>query len=396
MAKNTKTSHEIIYVKKDINSRSKQDDIWWNVGTIAPPDDPKLLIKAYQYNFVIGGIVDRIVTTASSAWTFDESVSAKTRSAIESIDLEEMFLSYFVTGNFFLEKIRNGFGQVVAFERFMSDKIRIAWENGEKEYHHLTGAKPKVFPKKDVVHLRSASITSRFYGESRIAKCADQIALLTFIDSYYSGIFESGFFSNRILTDKESKLDAKQKEALKNFLEDRAKGLKNAFSLLVLPADFGTISLDDINNTEKFLQYREELIHSIAIAMNVPIDILLPQKAGRATKEISLSELNTDIIWPMQQRIIRELKKELREDFADIDGVSILAIDTKNQMDEMKVATGYVASGIMTANEARESLGLEKIEGGDELKSIKRDEATAEEMKHIEESIEKMYNHLLE
>lgn len=396
MKKQKNTQDSEIFIHKNTNVASAQKDEWAGAGTITPPDDPKLLIKAYQYNFVIGGIVDRIVTTASSAWTFDESVSAKTRSAIESIDLEEMFLSYFVTGNFFLEKIRNGFGQVVAFERFMSDKIRIAWKDGEKEYHHLTGAKSKIFPKKDVVHLRSASITSRFYGESRIGKCADQIALLTFIDSYYSNIFESGFFSNKILTDEDSKLNQAQKDALKNFLEDRAKGLKNSFSLLMLPGKFSILNLDDINNTEKFLKYREELIHSIAIAMNVPIDILLPQKAGRATKEISLSELNTDIIWPMQQRIVRELKKELREDFADIDGVSILAIDTKNQMDEMKVATGYVTSGIMTPNEVRESLGLEKIEGGDELKSIKRDDATAEEMKNIEANIEKMYKSLYE
>lgn len=166
--------------------------------------------------------MDRIVTTASSAWVFDEMVSEMTKSAIETIDLEEMFLSYFVTGNFFLEKIRNGFGQVVAFERFMPDKIRVSYKDNIKKYHHL-GKETKIFSAKDVAHLKSASISSRFYGESRIGKCADQIALLTFIDSYYSNIFDSGFFSNKILTDKDSKLSKEQKDALKNFLEDRAK-----------------------------------------------------------------------------------------------------------------------------------------------------------------------------
>lgn len=250
-----------------------------------------------------------------------------------------------------------------------------------------------VFDQKDVMHIRTASLSSRFYGESKLGKCTDQIALLTFIDQYYSGVFDSGFFNNKILVDENGKLDAKQKEALRAFLEDRAKGLKNAFSLMILPTQMSMLNLDDITNVEKFLKYREDLIQSISIALGIPVDILLPQKASRATKEVSLSELNTDIIWPMQQRVIRQLRAELRADFDDIDGVDILAIDTKNQLDEMKIQTGFVAGGIITPNEARENMGLEALPDGDVLTpaSLKRDDTTQEEIAEVEKSIEKIY-----
>lgn len=193
------------------------------------------------------------------------------------------------------------------------------------------------------------------------------------------------------MVDKNGTMTPEQKDALRSYLNDRAQGLANAFSLAILPFDASLLNLDDISNVEKFLTYREDLIQSIAIALNVPVDILLPQKASRATKEVSLSELNTDIIWPMQRRVLEAFKKSLRKEIPDIDGVGILAIDTKNQLDEMKVLTGYQSAGAMTANEVRAKIGLDAIDGGDEL-APQKTTAEASEVEKVEQSIQKMYD----
>lgn len=42
-------------------------------------------------------------------------------------------------------------------------------------------------------------------------------------------------------------------------------------------------------------------------------------------------------------------------------------IDTKDQKEEMEVLSGYKKAGIMTANEVRAKIGLDPIEGGNEL-----------------------------
>ena len=193
------------------------------------------------------------------------------------------------------------------------------------------------------------------------------------------------------MVDKNGNMTPEQKDALRAYLTDRAQGLANAFSLTILPFDASLLNLDDISNVEKFLTYREDLIQSIAIALNVPVDILLPQKASRATKEVSLSELNTDIIWPMQRRVLEAFRKSLRAEIPDIDGVGILAIDTKNQLDEMKVLTGYQSAGAMTANEVRAKIGLDAIDGGDEL-AARENTAEASEVEKVEQSIQKMYD----
>ena len=71
--------------------------------------------------------------------------------------------------------------------------------------------------------------------------------------------------------------------------------------------------------------------------------------------------------------------------------MGILAIDTKNQLDEMKVLTGYQSAGSMTANEVRAKIGLDAIDGGDEL-AAQKTTAEMSEMEKTEKTIQKMYD----
>ena len=71
--------------------------------------------------------------------------------------------------------------------------------------------------------------------------------------------------------------------------------------------------------------------------------------------------------------------------------MGILAIDTKNQLDEMKVLTGYQSAGSMTANEVRAKIGLDAIEGGDEL-APQKTTTEMSEMEKTEKTIQKMYD----
>ncbi len=71
--------------------------------------------------------------------------------------------------------------------------------------------------------------------------------------------------------------------------------------------------------------------------------------------------------------------------------MGILAIDTKNQLDEMKVLTGYQSAGAMTANEVRAKIGLDAIDGGDEL-APKKTTTEMSEMEKTEKTIQKMYD----
>ena len=393
--------NSIVLIKKESVAPSKQVDAWEKVGTIHPPSDPSALIFAYQSSFVIGGIVDKVSTTASSEWTFTDDVSEYTRNLFQDINLDEMFLSLWVTGNFYLEKRKNWLGKTILLDRFMSEQVRIRKvDNDTIEYVQIASWSPTTFTREDVVHIKMPSLTSRYYGESKLAKCMRQVILLWLIDKYYSRLFDGGFMGSKILIDKSKTLTKEQKDAIRIALDDLARGVDNAFNLMILPGEFEKFDLDDISTLADFLKYREDLIQSIAIALNVPVDILLPQKSSRATKSASLSEFNTDIIYPLQQRVMRQLRSQLRDEFPDIDGVNILAIDTRNQLDEMKVWTGYQDAWTISVNEARDKIGFGPVDGGDvrekrwNTNTIRPTQDQQDELDTIEKTIQKMYESL--
>jgi hypothetical protein len=89
-----------------------------------------------------------------------------------------------------------------------------------------------------------------------------------------------------------------------------------------------------------------------------------------------LDEFYKSTMYPIITNVQQKLRQQLFNGFPDL----YVEFDTKNflkgaPLDQMNFANAGVAGGIMTPNEAREYLGLPRIEGGDELKS---DAAVAE------------------
>ncbi len=379
MSKNKKIKVNIIKATGDKTNQSKQmDDIFKDVqGVIHPKYNPSDLIYAYNKSFVLSGIATRIATVAASGWIYPDNMPESSKKAIESIDLEYVFASLFITGNVYLEKVRNLLWNMIArFENFLTDEVRIARQDTWLKYIQKTSNTNQAveFMTSEVVHAKQLSLNSRYYGESRSVQCIQQIALLGHIDQYYEKLFVRGFFKTKMLIDKWNALEWSDGnkdniEAIKTAITDRMKGIDNAFSIMHIPADVTTEDFDSDADTAAFLDYRKDLIRSIAIALIIPIDIVLPEGSARATKESSLEELNRDIITPLQERFLNAMKSQITEqELPGITGLQFFPIDTKNALDEMKINTGYVDSGIFTANEVRTSLGKDEREDWDGLK----------------------------
>ena len=68
-----------------------------------------------------------------------------------------------------------------------------------------------------------------------------------------------------------------------------------------------------------------------------------------------------------------------------------MSCDNFQRLDEMKVLTGDQSAGSMTANEVRAKIGLDAIEGGDEL-APQKTTTEMSEMEKTEKTIQKMYD----
>lgn len=406
--KKTQSSGDVVIIKSagnkiaTVDNSQQVDAVWWSIsGAITPPQNFRDMFFLYEESFIIGGIVDRIVTIARSEWRYPDIMTEDDRRIIESIDREYGFRSLITTGNIFYEKIRNNADKLDSLERFITTEVRLCKKTENDittlEYRQESDGviNPVPFAKENVVHIKLTSNKSRYYGDSKIYKARQQILLLALIDKFYSKMFEKWMLKTTILADKWGKLTTKNLESIKEALEDLAKGIDNSFATIILPADIANVgSFDKDVTAEEFLKYRESLIESIAIAMNIPVDILMPAKASRNTKAESLEEFNRDIIAPLQRIFVNQIKKQLKWDIPGLADLMLEPIDTKNQKNDMDIWTGYKKSGVMTANEVRIQLGLESHDGGDDLTMQKSDtpaSSTDTQIQKIEEDIKKMY-----
>lgn len=371
-------------------------------GLIEPKHDPESLIYAYDESFVIGGIVDRFASTAASGWQFPESMKDPQKNALKSIDLEYLFASLFITGNVYFEKIMTRDGKNIAsFKPFMTAEVRVS-KNDKKEliYNQVVEwqTKPKEFEAKKVVHIKLKSLKSRYYGDSKFYRCIRQAVLLGFIDKYYQDIFDGWFFGSSILSDKSGKLTKEQRDLIAATIKDKLKGEKNAFSTLIVPADLEKIELDKNFDTEAFLKYRDKLIQAIAIGLNIPYDLLVPEGSARATKAESIEEFNRDIVSPAQERAMQQIIEQIsEEELHGIGEVKFVPVDTANQKEEMEVDTWYKDSGILTANEVRAKLGKDPHPDGDKLETKSKNDTPKDpgnidtQIAKIDEEIAKIY-----
>lgn len=83
-----------------------------------------------------------------------------------------------------------------------------------------------------------------------------------------------------------------------------------------------------------------------------------------------LDEFYKSTMYPIITNVQQKLRQQLFNGFPDL----YVEFDTKNflkgaPLDQMNFANAGVSGGILTPNEAREYLGLPRIEGGDELKA---------------------------
>lgn len=226
------------------------------------------------------------------------------------------------------------------------------------------------FEREQYIQLKTRSLKTRYYGDSIFSKCVRQIVVLDAIDKHYEKFFEDGMINTKLLMDVEWELWEDSIKIIQETIKDRVRGQDNSFTTAIVPAELKVIDLTNEVDVKGLLAYRLDLIKSIAIALNVPYDMLITDNANRATSEVSMEVFNTHIVKPLQDQFVKQLRKALRPYFGDlVKVIDLIDVDTKNQKEEMEINVGYKRAGILTANEVRARIGEDPIDWGDTLET---------------------------
>lgn len=386
----------IIFIKKT-NPLSKQVEDVTIKGIINPPISFYSLERAYDQSFILGGIFEKLATASDTG--FLPTGNSGLDAILDNLDAKYVFENILVFWNCFIEKILDGRGNVVELSPILTHTMS-AWllYNVFGYVQRISGWEQFFLPE-EIIHCKTTSMISRYYGDSKFSKAIDQIVLLAQIDQYYGSLFDGGLVGSCLLTDEwdstGKKLSNDNREALENWMNDNAIGAKNAFKTAIVPTTLKKLELDKNIDTKAFLDYRNDLIESIAIALNIPSDLLTSKNSNRSTAEVAYETLNDIIIKPLQKSFVQDLRDQLRAEFgSSVDKIEMKSSDAQNEEKEAKIFSEYKKSGILTANEVREKLGYPRIDGGDVLITDKQTNpadtvAVLKEIEEIQKSFQK-------
>lgn len=348
-----------------MTNKTKQKNSTTFFWQIEPKIDFLSLFDIYENSFVAWWIVDKIATSSSVSINCEDKDKLK---IINSIDIVKLVKNLTITWNAFFEIIRSWDWEVKKVLPISSHTIKkknwfwyiqsFMWESVEfneftdiEERKNIKDFNPKL---NEVYHFKLNSLKSPFYWESMFNWVIEQLILINFIDKYYNKFFENSTIKPNLFLDKTWSLWQKDKEIIWEFFRGKMKWVEKAFSTAVITWDLEKIDLFDNLDTNAFLLYRKDLIKSVAIRLNVPIDLIIPEGSNRATANVSKEIFFTHTIKPLQKVIIKGLK----EIFWEIN-ISFNEIETKDKREEADIYDIYLRNWVMSIKEVREKLWLE-------------------------------------
>lgn len=399
MWENKQDTVEIVKLIDNPNSKQAKENTK-TVGTRTPKIPFSTLTDLYYDSFVVSGLTDKIATAINSWFATQDEDLLK---ILDSIDQEFLNRNKVLLWNSFFEVIEDGKGKVVELIPIVSNTIEIMedgdgyrqqvgtdvvffnaftpkdkrperqkiyeWSGARSDELKNTGKGCGYNPNLNQVYqFKNTSLSTKYYWASYFESVIDQLVLIEQIDTYYSRGFDNGMIKAKMIfpTNEKKSFSKDDKAVLKQFLQAKMKGVDKSFSTAIIDQPVGQMDLEQEIDAKAFIEYRTQLLQSVAIALNVPYDMLLSDNSNRASSQVSKETFNDYTIQPLQTQNLRDFKILFAE-WYKIDDLEYNWIDIKDQKEEMEVFSGYKKAGIMTANEVRAKIGLDPIDGGDDL-----------------------------
>ena len=389
--------------EKSITNQVSSDSTNYLDNTLVRPDF-WALNKLYDNSFIVSGLLDKI---QSSVWSSINTDNEELKQVLTKIDHSFLNESLEFYWNAFFEVIREKYWKKrvtrlipvpaetiyklkkgwfiqqvwqrkVYFNDFIWDSKERAkqvkiWEKSWVWKLELATSKNPWFNPNlnEIFHFKRSSLTDINYWKTLYIPVVDQLLLLEQIDQFFTGMFDRGWMWNSIIFVKQNwqiqtKLSEAWKKALQDFLQNNFNWVKNSGNHALIQTELWKLDLTDDFDVNSFIEKTFELLKKVAIALNVPYEVLLTIVWNKSTAEQAEKNFINHKIKPLQNINIKYFRELFFYDYK-FETLEYDEIETWNPLDKMKILTGYVWGSIMTINEARAKLWLKEIENWNEL-----------------------------
>lgn len=268
-----------------------------------------------------------------------------------------------LTGNAFVYVSRNTKGQPIELIPLAQSSVQVLTNTfGEISYRLNVKGMP-AYTNKNVWHLRGPSLDS-FNGVNPQLIASSAIALAADQEMFGSNLFRNGAKPSGMLT-TEADLSKEQALFLKEQWEYQQSGVANAHRTALLTNGMKFQPIQTTANEAQFIESRRYQTEEICRVMRV--DPLMIQQATQSASYASVEQRflahDQNTLGPWMERVTQSCEVNLltraEQSTFRVHADRRASLKT-NAIDQATYANTLVAGGIMTRNEAREMIGMDR------------------------------------
>ena len=239
-------------------------------------------------------------------------------------------------------------------------------------YRYAVGAnRPVDFKPEEVSHLRLPNPFNHYYGFAPIQAVFIEAGLYNSSAQAESALMENQARPDYAVVIKNGASAKGTVDNVRTKIEQGFRGADKRGKFMVLSGD---IDLKPLNWSPKELQWIEQQKWSrdtIAAAFGVPVSMLSVENVNLANAQAGMVQFLKLTILPRLAIRADRLTSDLLPFYGGKEGDAWVAYENPVPEDQALISARnvqYVTSGVITANEARSSEGLDKIAGGEVLR----------------------------
>lgn len=279
-----------------------------------------------------------------------------------------------LAGDAFWLKIRNG-RQVVALRSIPPDKITLKLKTPTEtdptvieSYNYkdsIDGVKIDVlYQPEDIIHFKKPNPNNPFRGLGAVEALADTIDLDNLTTETTRKFFENGAITNFVLT-TDGKINEDQLTRLKAEMQSGHTGVSKAYKTLILGGGLKPVDVSYSNKDQEFLGqlawYRDKIMYGFG---NTKASLGMIDDVNRASHEGSIIEWQRNTVKPDMQSICNTLNEFLVPEFGKNLVLGFCDPVPEDRSDDITEVKDLYPIGVITLDEARESIGLDPVEDG--------------------------------
>lgn len=225
----------------------------------------------------------------------------------------------------------------------------------------------KTYDPDQIVHFKVPNPKNYYRGLGVVEACADDIDMDWLAIEANKLLFKRGLIGNFVLTTDKG-MTPEQRKQLRTEFNATYQGIQNAFKVPILSGGLEPKTIQLTNRDMEFIAQQEWVRDKIASMFGNNKAILgITDDVNRANAEATIMSWKQNTVRAEMKQIADTLNEFLVPRF----GMNLL-LGFKDPVPEddakdVERATGLKQAGIITRNEARDIVGYEPVEGGDEF-----------------------------